>query len=243
MKKALLTFAVLLLVTVAFSQTSFKLINASGQIHNGDTVRYDTTLVSISELIADDLRLVSTTGSNIAINMVKYNSYIVSGADNSFCFCANCFPPFVMTAGPCALNSGDTMVDFSAHYYPYSNCGTSYVAYTFSVNGTPNDSVQVMIEFVVVCAGVDEHGTVCQSSALFPNPASREAVFSYSLNQYSPDLKLTVFNITGEKVFEKSLMRQSDNVTLPVAEFAKGMYYCTLTGEGTTLTSRKLIVN
>lgn len=242
MKRILSTIAVVLCVLSAQSQ-SFKLINDEGIINNGDTVRYDTTLVSISELIAEDIRIVNLSGTNLAVNLNKTNLFEVAGTENSFCFCANCFPPFVMSAGPCTIAVADTMVDFSAHYYPYSNCGTSYVAYTFSVAGSPNDSVQVVIEFVVICPGIAEHGTLCQSSVLFPNPASSEATFSYTLNRYTPDLKLNVYGISGEKVFEKSLTRQSDNVMIPVSEFARGMYYCTLTGEGAILSSRKLIVN
>ncbi|MFH0895120.1 MAG: T9SS type A sorting domain-containing protein [Bacteroidota bacterium] len=243
MKKVLFTLGVLMMTAFCNAQ-SLKLINTDGQIHNGDTVRYDTTLISIAELAALDVKIINTSSSGVAVNLVKQNLYEVTGTENSFCFCINCYPPFVMSAGPCTLNAQDTMTDFSAHYYPYSNCGTSYVAYTFSLNGTPTDSIRVVFEFVVICPGIDEHDALtCKVSNLFPNPASSESRLQYSLNRYTSDLKLKVYSITGELVYERFLQKQNGEAVIPTSEFSKGMYYCTLEGEGAILSSRKLIVN
>lgn len=76
-----------------------------------------------------------------------------------------------------------------------------------------------------------------------PNPANGSTLIKYDLSKNS-DINLTIFDVTGRKVFDKSendVTAGSHKMNIDVTSFSKGAYFYTLTANGHQVTKKMII--
>lgn len=79
-------------------------------------------------------------------------------------------------------------------------------------------------------------------SGVFPNPASATATLEYEITGEMKEAKFTLSNVLGSAVAEYKLSRESRKLQFTVIDFAPGIYFYTLSTDGKSLFTRKLII-
>jgi hypothetical protein len=102
------------------------------------------------------------------------------------------------------------------------------------------DDVEVMI--IDVNTGVDNFSQPVILSNPVPNPASTTVRFNYSIRNNSDNLKLSVYNAIGEKVWSTTLTNDRQSVSASVESWMPGIYYYRIEGGSYTSESKKLLV-
>jgi hypothetical protein len=79
-------------------------------------------------------------------------------------------------------------------------------------------------------------------SGVFPNPASTSAALEYEITGELKEAKIIISNVLGSSLGEYKLTRDAHKVQFNTAEFAPGIYFYTLSVDGKSLFTRKLII-
>ncbi len=79
-------------------------------------------------------------------------------------------------------------------------------------------------------------------SGVFPNPAFATATLEYEITGELKEAKFTLSNVLGSSVAEYKLSRESRKLQFAVTDFAPGIYFYTLSTDGKSLFTRKLII-
>lgn len=79
-------------------------------------------------------------------------------------------------------------------------------------------------------------------SGVFPNPAFATATLEYEITGEMKETKFTLSNVLGSAVAEYKLSRESRKLQFAVTDFAPGIYFYTLSADGKSLFTRKLII-
>ena len=79
--------------------------------------------------------------------------------------------------------------------------------------------------------GIDENGKAVSATSVFPNPASDN--LNFVLNGVNTNIKASVFNSTGGKVFEKEFSSY-DRKSIDIRNFEAGIYMLQLNSENKT---------
>lgn len=79
-------------------------------------------------------------------------------------------------------------------------------------------------------------------SGIFPNPASTSASLEYEITGDLRDAKIIISNVLGSSLGEYKLTKDLRKVQFDTSEFAPGIYFYTLSVDGKSLFTRKLII-
>ena len=135
----------------------------------------------------------------------------------------------VVNDGNSQLTSGATYF-FALYEYNGTGSGTDYLTSSFLTGSQATVAGGRM--------GVDEEGNIAY--AFYPNPTSDE--LHLSIPSGEGNRKISLINCTGESVFTKDLAGGADALLLNVAEYAKGIYYLTITSDRQVITQEKIVV-
>jgi hypothetical protein len=75
-----------------------------------------------------------------------------------------------------------------------------------------------------------------------PNPATVVAYLDYKMNERT-QAKLTIRNLLGKVIDEFDMQRGEHRLKIPTTNYEAGVYFYTLTINGKTVKSKKLIVD
>jgi hypothetical protein len=79
-------------------------------------------------------------------------------------------------------------------------------------------------------------------SSVYPNPASAYASIDYQLFKDTDNAKIILCNVLGNVVGEYSLIRDAKRLHISTLELNSGVYFYTLSVDGKSLITRKLII-
>ncbi len=102
------------------------------------------------------------------------------------------------------------------------------------------DDVEVMI--IDVNTGIESIEQPVVLSNPVPNPASSTVRFNYSLRNESSDVRLSVFNALGQKVFSAPLSKEQKSITTNVDKWLPGIYYYRVESKDYSSEAKKLLV-
>ena len=77
---------------------------------------------------------------------------------------------------------------------------------------------------------------------IYPNPSSSNATCKYSLTGNAADIKLLVTDILGRIVVFYPLTKSQDELNVSVSGFNSGVYFCSISSNGNTLVTKRIIV-
>ncbi|NVO04239.1 MAG: T9SS type A sorting domain-containing protein [Bacteroidetes bacterium] len=88
--------------------------------------------------------------------------------------------------------------------------------------------------------GIENAGFISTPIIIFPNPARNKVSIRCD---YEKNQQIEIYNMVGQKVFQKKLLNNSfeNTITVDVSSFAKGTYIVKLTGEKNTNTEKFLV--
>jgi hypothetical protein len=79
-------------------------------------------------------------------------------------------------------------------------------------------------------------------SSIYPNPASSYASIDYNLSNQKDQAKITLCNVLGNVVGEYPLVKDAKRLYISTQELSSGVYFYTLSVEGKSLITKKLII-
>lgn len=79
-------------------------------------------------------------------------------------------------------------------------------------------------------------------SSVYPNPASAYASIDYQLLRDTDNAKIILCNVLGNVVGEYTLIRDARTLHISTLELNSGVYFYTLSVDGKSLITRKLII-
>ncbi|MDJ1466641.1 T9SS type A sorting domain-containing protein [Cytophagaceae bacterium DM2B3-1] len=79
-------------------------------------------------------------------------------------------------------------------------------------------------------------------SGIYPNPATTSAALEYDITGELKEAKILISNVLGSSIGEYKLTREGHKMQLDTSEFAPGIYFYTLSVDGKSIFTRKLII-
>ncbi|NOU45613.1 MAG: T9SS type A sorting domain-containing protein [Bacteroidales bacterium] len=133
--------------------------------------------------------------------------------------CIEDWGPITLTGGlpEGGIYSGDGVTN-NIFYQAVAGIGSHIITYTYSDENSCSNQVSMEL-FVDACLGVIENN---KELLVYPNPATDRLTIVLPDNQIIDEI--TLFNLMGTKVFEKSSMNASGPVTLSVQDIPSGNY-------------------
>lgn len=186
-----------------------------------------------------------TNNGSSAMNVLvkKVENYLVEGSENTFCW-GLCFPPFVYESpSSIEISAGGTNdLDFSGHYNPKENAGTSSISYVFFDENNPDDSVMVVVLFAAGTTGIgDQFGSASIISSAYPNPANNFVKFDYTLDT-KQNATMRVYSLIGSLVKEYAVSSGNGTIEIETAQLEEGFYFYTLSSGNEEMESGKFVV-
>ncbi len=236
MKKLLLTLSLCTLVLFSFAQSLALSHDEFGSVANGDTLTF-SDLSSADEVVAY-LNVSNTSAASVNVTVKKAELFAVEGSQNVFCW-GSCFMPTTIVS-PITIDIDAETTDstnFSAHLYPYETYGESQIRYTFYVTDDANDSISVVLKYVI---NEDNSSGIAQqalSVKSYPNPAAS----LLTIESEAAIQNLAVYNILGLKVLE--LKGQGAQVVcVNVSDLPAGQYFYKIEAEDQGISTQKFII-
>lgn len=237
-KPILLVFFLSLVAYFGYSQ-SLSLVS------DGNPVANDQELVFTGEpsspLIAALIGVTNSSSATVRVLCKKVEIFLVPGSENSFCWDV-CYPPNIYVS----LNSleilpGETNEAFSGDYQPLNFAGQSIIRYVFFNESDPNDSICFKALFNVYPLGIENLADRASLSSAYPNPASTEASFNYSVEE-GVSAYILVRNVLGATVKEIQVTG-SGVARISTLDLSEGVYFYSMVVNGKTQSTRKLVVS
>jgi len=236
-KLVLLTYLLSLVVFFGYSQSL-------SLDHDGSPVPNDGSVVFTGEpstpVIESHIGVTNNGSTTISVSCKKVEISLVAGSENTFCW-DNCYPPNVYVSGPIDITPGETSTVFVGEYQPLSYAGQSVIRYVFYDINNTNDSVSFKSLYNAYPLGIESRTNLATLSSVYPNPASTQASFNYSVES-DAYARLLVRNVLGSTVKEVQLTG-SGVARISTLDLSEGIYFYSLIVNGQTQTTRKLVVS
>ena len=241
MKKILLLFSAVLMVSWLFSQ-SLELYYEGELLDHMDEITFSAQPDS-GMLTIDTLDVKNLSNTVIDVMCVKEVIEKIDGTVNIFCWGSQCYPPNVDTSGTATtIEVQAVSYEFSGEYSPYGLTGTTKVKYTFYDVTNPDDNVAVIVNYEASDPNsVNESAELYKLSKAYPNPANNTVSVDYDLRDI-PNARIAFFNLLGSKVSEIELSKSVGTLTISTADFTEGIYFYSLLIENEASKTQKLIV-
>lgn len=252
MKKFLLSITVLLGVpAIMFAQSSF-------QFHNSSNVDISQTTLTLNGIDSDYeldtyIQVKNNSGSAKNIKIKRYEITAVPSSVNYFCWTV-CYAP--MTAGVKPLFPLTTDMAYNdyvtanansyapnqliAYHKPNGTVGTSTYRFVAFDGANPNDSTWMDVQVDIVLS-VDEKSNLTQFNT-WPNPASSITNVKYQFQNSSNDQQLVVTDMIGARKAAYNLVGNEGTLKVDLNDFATGVYFFTILSNGTSLSTKKIVV-
>ena len=222
---------------------TLELYDTLGKKINNSTIKITGSNPSADALVGYMWIKNTTTTEMANVFVRRVVNYEVPGTSNSFCFGINCYGPMTNESTfPVTLASGVIDKSFYADYYPDGHGGLSSITYEFFDNvsfGVPVVA-KATIEFHISASGVDDNKLVFKGP--YPNPASQNANFEYNLPANCNNAQLVIRNMLGVEVDNFTFENRSGKKSIDVSNYASGIYFYTISVDGKTIQSKKMIV-
>ncbi|MCK9616887.1 MAG: T9SS type A sorting domain-containing protein [Lentimicrobiaceae bacterium] len=237
MKKFVLLFStVVLLSAVVFAQ-SLSLSDSSGVVANNSTIVI--LRPPSNEYMSSYIWVTNNSGAAIDVKVKKVEKYVTTGHENTFCWDVCYGTTTYVSENPVTINAADTFFYFTGDLNPYSIPGYDTIQYVFFNERNPLDSVCYNVVFVAGYVGIAEKEMPAIVS-LYPNPASSVIKLQYNINSSKAEVKL--YNLTGTLVKQSQLSQNANLFTMNVSNLPSGVYYISLIENQKIVVTRKVII-
>jgi hypothetical protein len=238
MKKTLLFAVLLAVISVAGLAQSLSLTDSTGAVANNSTVIRNG--IPNGNLIVAYFNVTNNSGKSIDVLCKKVEVSLHAGTVVTFCWASNCYPPTTFVSPSAAtIEPGATNTEFTGDYDPQGTPGESLIRFVWFDQTNPTDSVCVNVLYKAFPLGIEPAGKA--TATAYPNPASSLVNFNYNL-QDNPGATLIIRNLLGSPVKEAFLTETSGKTMVEVGDLPEGIYFYSVVVNGTTTSTKKLII-
>ena len=187
----------------------------------------------------------NNTAKEMNVKVSRQQIFLVEGALSQFCW-GLCYDPATNVSPQYYLLQGGESspeAQFSGHYLPQSNIGTSIVQYNFYNMDNIGQSVSMIVKYIATPAGIAEeamaNGTI---SDIYPNPASSFVTLDYQFTSKVNSAEVKIYNLLGSEVKSTSLENNGNKIRLDISDLKNGIYFYSILINNDVYQSKKLIV-
>ena len=244
MKKNLLSLIFLSIGLIVKSQTLELYTENNVLLVNGDTISIDSVSTSLDSLSFNEMtvKLNVKNTETVSKSVICKKQYIdtVAGTDNTFCWAGSCWPEATLVSPPQPIDSGATNSEFSGHYDPKNNIGTSIITYIFKVWHS-DDSSWVNVKYNANYSGISNNSFSSSISAPYPNPANNNFSINYNILNKN-NANILIYNVYGKLEKQISINNLIGVININVSDLPSGIYFCTFNINGEIVKTNKLII-
>jgi len=240
MKKTLLLLLISLLTTTFGFSQSLSLSDANGPIANNGTV---IITGSVDSILISRIYCTNNSASTINVRVKKEYISVIPGTYNTYCW-GNCYDSSLYISGitvPIGAGATDTsnfIGDYNGHGIP----GSSTIKYTFYDDANPTDEVSVNVQYSGT-VGLDVLLSDVDFSAAYPNPATNQVSFNYSLPVGISEASIIIRDILGNTVKKSLITDQEGKIVMNTKDLTNGMYFYSVVVNEKMISSRKLVIS
>lgn len=187
---------------------------------------------------------------HIDYDPVTKNLYIASFAGQQIFYVNKDNPVLTVLAGTAGLRGNDDGPVASATFSNPNGVAVTQTGDSIYVNSAVNTTgADLNPQYIRLITGVldflsTEDNTISYDVKTYPNPVTNEFTIETDLHRDHSNLVLTIFDITGKKLLERTDIETSTHYlksTVDISNFASGTYFYTLSEGGAQLFNGKLI--
>lgn len=243
MKKILLSLTIVL-VALNFAKAQSPLTLSWDGAIIGDTVTLWGEPSDFEMVLYANLH--NNTANAMNIKVSRKEIHLIDGTFSQICWAGLCYSPVVDTSVNyqlVAAGGSSADEDFSGHYAPNGNIGTSIVEFTFYNIDDPSINVSVVVKFWASPEGIAEDAMKGGSiSEIYPNPATNFVNLDFNLTPSVKQAKVRVINLLGSVVKEADIERGTNQMKLDISGLDNGVYFYSVIINGDTYKTKKLVV-
>jgi hypothetical protein len=240
MKKLLPILLLLTSFSLFVGAQNFQIYNLAGEDISNMTIDLYGS-VDDQELL-EEMKVQNISAVNHQVKFKKNHISLVPNTENFICVGQSCYPNSIMVSTPFIVFAGMLQTDIaSCHYRPNGNVGSSTIMYTFMNDDQvsyPGDSVSITVNYTIT-SSIDEADAT--SFLVYPNPATNLVKFSYQVNT-TKDSWFTIYNLLGNVVKTVRLEKTSGSLDIPVSDLEAGIYFYTVSVNGKSIETSKLVI-
>lgn len=243
MKKFLLSLTIVLL-TFSFAHAQQALTLTQNGVQLGDTITLWGEPTEFELVLYANLR--NNTDRNINIKVAREELSLVAGSFSQICWAGLCYSPDTDTSVNYQLvMAGATSADedFSGHYAPNGNVGTSVVKFIFYNIDNPSEQASVVVKFWASPESIAEDAMRGgKISDIYPNPANNFVNLDFEMTPAVKQAKVRIINLLGSVVKEVEIEKGASQLKLDVSDLDNGVYFYSVLINGDTYKTKKLII-
>lgn len=243
MKKIILSFSLMLLTSLAFSQ-SLVLFRDGIQLNNDDVVQIDS-LIGGSGMAEVHVNVKNITSQELSVKVRRTIIDTIPGTINYFCWAGQCFSPSIYDSPNSELIAAGATTGsdrFYADYFSNDTQGITKIRYTFYNEFNVNDTASVIVYFSYGYLSVNDLLAKSTISNAYPNPASSKVSFDYQLPEQVKTAGVKLYNIVGQEVKSEYLSGVSCKLELDLNNLNEGIYFMTIILNGEAAKTSRIIV-
>ena len=238
MKKLILLSLIVLVGAAQLSAQSLSLSYGDLDLSN-DTLYIVGTTDDV--LLESHVTVKNLTDKALGVLAKKIEIDVIEHTENTFCWGA-CYPPFIFepTTAVKIIANGSDAVSFVGDYASDGYEGTSALRYTFFIDGTPSDSVSMVVFYQVGAAGIFDWTLESNHFKAYPNPTTGLLNLEFPGN-LSQEISINVISITGQVVYQRQFQYGQSSAQINLSDNPKGYYFLEIRDESGNVARKKIL--
>lgn len=187
-------------------------------------------------------KIKNTNNVEVSVKVKKYDLSLIPNTSSNICW-GVCYGSDIFETDAVMLSPGASDDSFRGDYRHRGNQGTSSVRFTVFNTENLDDSLSFIVHYQIGYLGInDNEAEKASLSNAFPNPASAQVNFEYTLPASVAKARVKITNLLGTTIYDQPLDRNDGKITIDVSNFNDGIYFYSLLLNNTATTTRKFIV-
>lgn len=232
MKQFILLLALSFFVVSVFAQSIFV------EPHDKNLSSSDLWSEMITEITVENISSFDTIDIKVSKEILQSTGL----STNYFCW-VNCFLSTTITS-PTTITFVPGQVDdvnFSVHFNPNGEAGSSAIKYCAFDANNPNDSACTIVYYEAITTSINDEHNAINFSDFHPNPATTVTKMNFNLMP-GQKAELEIIDVLGNIVKEQLFVDEMGTASLSVVDLKAGVYFANIKLEGQLHEIKRLVI-
>ena len=236
MKHFILLSALFLFVTSVFAQSSIFVEPHDKNLSSSDLWSEMVTEITVQNISTSDTIDIKVSKEIIQTTNSPYDT------TNYFCW-YQCFSyQYISSPSFITFIPGQSDdVNFSVHFNPNGEVGSSAIKYCAFDANNPIDSACTIVYFEAITTSINDEYNAVNFSDFHPNPATTVTKMNFNMMP-GQKAELEIIDVLGNIVKEQFFVDEMGTVSLSVSDLKAGVYFTNIKLEGQLHEIKRLVI-